>query len=267
MISGNFRKGIKLSMEKKNRLDKTSIVMITVFAVLIIGSAVGFGFAANRTSQQNNVPEENQTAETPAEDITEIVTEMQSENKEGSLSVEDIMKAIPNAVPGNTYTYYDDGEMYSITIPADYKGEAETPDVPSKYQFENYTDLTDKFMEACKEGDVDTLYDIYYDDFLNMTRENMDPVPEKEMFDANIRNEMLNIVDFEEFEFGGPELLATQSPGSYVAYIYYQANNKHDLPLKDSDIQNCVDLRVYTSNGGFTDHMMAQIGGYWYFIV
>lgn len=254
-------------MNKKNGFDKISIIMITIFAVLVIGSAIGFGFAANRTSQQNNADAQTQQTEAPAEDITDIVAEMQSENGEGSLTVEDVMKAVPNATPGSTYTYYDDGEMYTITIPADYNAEAQKKEVAAKFQFEEYTDLTDKFMEICKEGDVDTLYDLYYDDYLAKMRENMAEVPDKKIFDANLKNEMLNIVDFEEFEYGGSELLAIQSPGSYVAYIYYQVNNQKDLPLSDSDVQDCVDLRVYLSNGGYTDHMMAKIDGYWYLIV
>lgn len=250
---------------KKNRLDKTSIVMIVIFAVLILGSAVGLAVASGRGKVEEN------NAQNEAIDISDIVSE-NAPDTDTTLTPEDIKQIIPDAVPGATYTYIDNGVVKTVTMPLDEetaeqkKTTAETV-ASSKYKFEKYTDLTDKFMEVCRAGDIDELYYLYYGDFLEGMRLNMEQVPSKAQFDAGLKSNMLSVTGFDEYEYGSVEMPPTQSPGSYANFIYSQVNGGKTLPLSDADIEDCVNLTVYINNMYQTNHFMAKINGYWYLIV
>ncbi len=241
---------------KKTGLDKTSIVMIMIFSVLVLASAACFIFAAVNA---NNAA---------AADGAEIIDASEVEGAgEGLLTAEDILKIVPNATPGSTYSYFDDdGNLRSVTVPEDMDVKSEQVDLSDKYKFTEFTELSDKFLEVCRAGDIDELYKLYYSDFLDHGRLSMEPVPTKEEFDAGLKTNMLSITGFDEYEYGCVEMPPTQSPGVYAAQIYYNMYGK-SLPISTSSIENCVDLLVYIDNMYQTHHFMVQIDGYWYFIV
>ena len=135
------------------------------------------------------------------------------------------------------------------------------------YKFENFMDLSDKFLEACKNADVNEMYNLYYEGFLDGMRLNMQEAPSKEEFDEGLKENMLKVTGFDEYQYGCAELPPTQSPGSYAAYIYSMVNNGKEMPLSVSEIEDCVNLVVYLENAYKTNHFMAKIDGYWYFIV
>ena len=246
----------KEMMDKKNGLDKTSILMIVIFVVIVAGAVAGV--ILWKSPDKNEIPEE------PVMIDSKEVQE--HKNDEGLLTLEDIMTIVPNAEPGSAYTYFDDnGEMQTIVIPEDYK--PEKTKTPSKYKFEKFEDLSDKFFEVCKSGDVDELYNLYYDGLLEGMRLNMQEVPDKETFDRGLRENMLAVTGFEEYEYGSVELPPTQSPGSYASYIYGMVNNGKTLPFSPSQVENCVNLLVYIDNMYQTNHFMVQIDGLWYLIV
>jgi len=250
---------------KEKRLDTTSIVMIAVFVLLILGAVIGLVFASSRGRTETEIQENN------AIDISDIVSEEDLGNG-ATLTAEDIKQIIPNAVPGATYTYIDNGEVKTVTMPLDADSAQQMNTVAetvenSKYKFETYTDLTDKFMELCKNGDIKELYNLYYGDFLEGMRLNMEPVPTKEAFEAGLKSNMLSITGFDEYEYGSMEIPPTQTPGSYANFIYSQVNGGKTLPLSDVDIEDCVNLVVYINNMYQTNHFMAKINGYWFFIV
>ncbi len=198
-------------MNEKRKLDKTSIIMMSVF-VLIIVAAVILVCAKLINDDAQNV----------SEDVT-VLDETAVQEQE----------------------------------------EAEEPEL----KFENYVDLTDKFMECCKNGDVESLYGLYYDDGLTKMRLNMAEAVDKETFDKNIKTEMSRITGFDEYEYGCPELPPTSSPETYASYIYYQANNQKELQLNGAYVENCVNLVVYIDGGYQTNHFMIQVDGLWYFLV
>lgn len=241
---------------KKTGLDKTSIIMMAVFCVLIVASAAGLIFTA--VNQKNE-------AEADGSNIVDV-SEVEGAG-EGLLTAEDILKIVPGAEPGSTYSYFDDdGNLRSVTIPADMDTSSATVDLSDKYQFTEYTDLSDKFLEVCKMGDIDELYKLYYSDFLDHGRQSMDPVPSKTEFDAGLKSNMLTVTGFDEYEYGCVELPPTQSPGAYAAQIYHNVYGT-SLPIPTSDVENCVNLVVYINNMYQTNHFMVQIDGYWYFII
>ena len=89
----------------------------------------------------------------------------------------------------------------------------------------------------------------------------------KSEFDALLKEEMATIYSFEEFEYGCEEMPAMSSPLSYVNQLLYNSGGE-SLELTDAQVSNCVDLRVYKEGSAYpSDHMMACIEGYWYFIV
>jgi len=241
---------------KKTKLDRTSVIMTVIFTVLVLAAAAGFIFAA--------VDRHNADAVDDAEIID--VSEIEGAG-EGLLTAEDILKIVPNAEPGSTYSYFDDdGNIRSVTIPENTDVTSDRADLSDKYKFTEFTDLSDKFLEVCRAGDIDELYKLYYSDFLEHGRLSMDPVPSKEAFDAGLKSNMLSITGFDEYEYGCVEMPPTQSAGAYAAQIYYNMYGKK-LPIPTSNIENCVDLLVYIDNMYQTHHFMVQIDGYWYFIV
>lgn len=244
-------------MDNKKRIDKTSIVMIVLFVVIVLGTAIGvFLWKSRKDSDNSDQPT-----------MIDEQTVSEHKNDDGLLTVEDIMQIVPDAKPGTAYSYFDDnGDLQTIVIPEDYEAQKEQK-LPSKYKFEKFEDLSDKFFEVCKAGDVNDLYHLYYDGILEDMRLNMKEVPDKATFDAGLRENMLSVTGFDEYEFGCPELPPTQSPGSYASYIYSRVNNGKQLPISASQIENCVNLVVYIDNMYQTNHFMIQVDGLWYFIV
>lgn len=237
------------------KIDKTSLIMIILFVIIIAVAVIWL--VLFKSDDVNN-----------SANIIDSDAVKQAAGDEGSLTIEDIFKIIPDAQPGSSYSYFDDdGELKTITIPADYVKEEAKEKAPSKYKFEKFEDLSDKFLEVCKNGDVEELYHLYYDDFLEGMRLNMEDVPTKEEFNKGLRENMLTITGFDEYEYGCPELPPTQSPGAYASYIYSMVNNGEKFPIATNEIDNCVNLVVYIENMYQTNHFMVEIDGYWYFIV
>ncbi len=192
-------------MEKKSGLDKTSIIMLTVFFALIVGftAMLVVGVVTKKEDTQSN----------------------------------------------------SDTEMVDMKVIVD-----------DKPKYKTYGELADKFLEVCNAGNVDELYDMYYDDLLGKARLNMQPVPDKTMFDAGLKESMLRITGFDEYTYGCVELLDVQSPGAYASQIYYNTYGE-SLPFSADIVEDCVNLVVYLDNMYETNHFMVQIDGYWYFIV
>lgn len=255
----------------KKGIDTTSLVMLIVFFVIIIGALVATGIAfANR----KNTDEQQQGQGGYASDGNIDGAEHDEYSAiMNNLTHEQIATMFPDAQPGSTYSYVDEnGNLQEITIPADYKNpnskiSVEDAVASSKYKFENYTDLADKFMEVCRDGDIDELYHLYFPGFLEAMRLNMEEVPTKEVFDANMSADMKRVTGFYEYEYGSPELDHSGTPGSYAAFIYSQANGGKQIPLNLSEFEDCVNLVTYIDDMYETNHFMAKLGGYWYLIV
>lgn len=252
---------MKKSVKKeKLGLDKTSLIMIILFFAIIAAAFVAIVLASNGGNDDLN---RNNNSTDEYDDIDKTMD---------NLTDEQIRQMFPDAQPGSTYQYVDDeGNFKTITIPSDYSTQkyisVEEAVASSKYKFENYTDLTDKFLEVCSDGDVDELYHLYYPGFLEEARLNMQEVQSKEVFDSGLSADMKRITGAEEFEYGTPELAPTGTPASYAAFIYSQVNGGKQIPLDVTAIEDCVNLLVYIDNMYQTNHFMIKIGGYWYFIV
>ncbi len=98
---------------------------------------------------------------------------------------------------------------------------AETEQTSRKMLYETPEELVDRFKEVCVTGDIDALYELYYDDYLTKMRENAETEITKEKFDASIINEMLSVTGVDIYNYGDVEMPATQSPASYANYIYH----------------------------------------------
>lgn len=250
---------------KKSGLDKTSIIMIIVFFAIIVAAVVAIALTSN--SRKNPVEEDgNKPSSVDVDEYDDIDEAMDN------LTDEEIKQMFPNAKPGETFTYVDEeGNYKTITIPSDYKVDTTVSVTEavasSKYKFENYTDLSDKFFEVCKAGDIDELYHLYFPGFLEGMRLNMEEVQEKEYFDSGLRSNMLRVTGFAEYEYGSPELSHAGTPASYASFIYSQVNGGKQFPFNAGLIEDCVGLVVYIDNMYETNHFMAKIGGYWYMIV
>ncbi len=134
-------------------------------------------------------------------------------------------------------------------------------------KFTRYEDLTNRFMEYCQSGNLEGVYSLYYDDLLTKTYQRISDKITKEEFDAGIKAEMETIYSYEEFEYGCDKMPTISSPLSYVNQLIYHTGGE-TLKLSDSQVSNCVDLRVYRYESAYpSDHMMACIDGYWYFVV
>lgn len=151
----------------------------------------------------------------------------------------------------------------------DTKVEDQASDVSEteKEKIKTSDELIEKFTEYCKNGDVDGMYSLYYDDMLIKMREKLSDKLSADEFDSMLKAEMLSIVDYETFEYGCAEMPEISSPLSYVNQLLYYAGSD-SLELTDSQVTDCVDLRVYIENASQpSDHMLACIEGGWYFIV
>ena len=181
------------------KLDKTSIVMISIFAAIVVAGAALFVLAAN--NPVTNVQEE------PAEEIVEEETEV---------------------------------------------------------KYETYNELAESFKQACKMGDTETMYSLYYMDLLTKRAEESGAT--KEEYDSAMRSNMVSVSDYDEFEYGGEDLLTIKTPGAYVDELCFKAYGE-TFPYRDVDIQDCVAVRAYFPNGAFFDFMAAQIDGFWYMVI
>ena len=251
---------------KKSGLDKTSLIMLFVFFALILAALLAMVFGMKTNNADETAANENVTATDEYDSVDEAMD---------NLTNEEIKIMFPDAKAGDVRTYVDeDGNLKEYVIPDDYAAESEIEYIDvasavasSKYKFESFTELTDKFMEVCEGGDVDELYHLYFPGFLEGMRLNMEEVQEKEFFDSGLRANMQRITGFDEYEYGSPELSHAGTPASYAAFIYSQVNNGKQLPLHSSEIEDCVGLVLYIDNMYETNHFMAKIGGYWYLIV
>lgn len=139
--------------------------------------------------------------------------------------------------------------------------------INSKEKFTTYQDLINRFMEYCEGGNLEGVYGLYYDDLLTKTYKRISDKVSKEEFDEGLKAEMATIYSYEEFEYGCPEMPAMSSPLSYVNQLMYYSGGE-SLDLTDDKVTNCVDLRVYKYDSAYpSDHMLACIEGYWYFVV
>lgn len=135
-------------------------------------------------------------------------------------------------------------------------------------KYESIEALSDSFMEICKNGDVEGMYALYYDDMLKkISSETYTGENAEKMLQASLVSEMATIVDFDEYEYGSTDLPPTMTAYQYVATFYSGATNGGELDIDADRIDNCADLRVYRNDGTYRDHMMARIDGYWYLIV
>ena len=141
--------------------------------------------------------------------------------------------------------------------------EAESAEIQQNGSFATDEELADKFMEICKEGDVEKMYALYYNDMLGETYERIKENVSKEDFDAALKEEMLTISSCELYKYGGEELTASVSPLYYVDYMHYRSSGE-DTGLTDEQVTDCSVLRVYKDNSSYSDHMLAKIDGEWY---
>ncbi len=135
-------------------------------------------------------------------------------------------------------------------------------------KFTDHTLLLERFMEYCENGNVEGMYSLYYDDMLTKTFEKNSGDLSKEEFDKGLKAQMQSIVYYEEFAYGGEEMLALNSPLSYINQLLYYAGVAELLQVTEEQVSDCVDVRVYKADGGYpSDHMLACIDGYWYFVL
>ncbi len=138
-------------------------------------------------------------------------------------------------------------------------------DTETTVTYKTAQELTDAFMSACKDGDIESVYDMYYDDMLMDTYERIKGHVTKEQFDSMLTYEMMSFTDYELFEYGCEEMPATVSPLYYVNYLFYGSTGS-DTDFTEDMVTSCANLRVYANNNG-TDHMLAEINGAWYIVL
>lgn len=129
--------------------------------------------------------------------------------------------------------------------------------------YSSAAELADAFLETCKDKDIEKMYGLYYDDMLNATYDRIKDKVSKESFEAMIIDEMGTINEYKLYEYGCEELPSTVSPLYYVNYIHYGATGS-DTDFEESSVTDCANLRVYKTDGSFSDHMLAEIDGSWY---
>ena len=124
--------------------------------------------------------------------------------------------------------------------------------------------FAEKFIDISKNGNIEMMYELYYNDMLNDTYERVKDFLTKEQFNSMIQQEMTSITDYELFVYGSQEMPSTFPPLYYVDYLYYRTTGS-ETGLSEDIVTNCANLRVYIDNG-YTDHMIAEINGEWYVI-
>ncbi len=138
-------------------------------------------------------------------------------------------------------------------------------DIQAENGFNTAQELAEKFVSAGKNGDLSSIYDMYYNDMLNDTYERVNNHLTKDQFDSLLKQEMARFSDYELFEYGCEEMPASVSPLYYVDYLFYGTTGT-ETGLTEDMVTSCANLRVNIDNS-FTDHMLAQIDGLWYVIL
>ncbi len=124
--------------------------------------------------------------------------------------------------------------------------------------------ITDAFMQVCRDKDVQKMYDMYYNDMLDKTYERIKDNITRENFDLLLSEEMESIESYELYEYGKcEEVAASVSPLYYVDYINYSATGE-ETGIPEESVTSCAVLRVFKNDGGQSDHMLAEIDGAWY---
>ena len=137
--------------------------------------------------------------------------------------------------------------------------------VHGDYKFTEYTELSDKFMEFCENGDVDGMFSLYYDNGLMKTYERMKDKLTLDQFKSLIKEEMATVYSFEEMEYGSEDMPEISSPLSYVNQFLYRAGLE-PLQLTENQVTDCANLRVYKNGGYPSDYILACIDGFWYLV-
>lgn len=144
-------------------------------------------------------------------------------------------------------------------------GEIEQTEEKRETKYSTADELAEEFMNVCKDGDVEKMYGLYYDDMLSDTYERVKDKLSKEDFDSLLADEMKTISDYAVFEYGSDDLPATVSPLYYVNYMHYGMTGS-DTELTEQQLTNCAVLRVFKPDNSQSDHMLAEIDGSWYVI-
>ncbi len=129
---------------------------------------------------------------------------------------------------------------------------------------EAVVEFAEKFIDISKSGNIEEMYELYYDDMLNQTYERVKHNLTKEQFDSMIKEEMISITDYELIEYGSEEMPATVPALDYVDYLYY-INTGSETSLTEEMVTSCAKLCVDTQNG-YSEHIIAEINGEWYLI-
>ncbi len=135
----------------------------------------------------------------------------------------------------------------------------------NKAVYETSEAIINSFLQICKDGDIEKMYDIYYDDFLTKMLEDSQSGMDKETFDGLLKEEMQSIQNSQVYRYGSLELLDNVSPFHYVNYHYSMIYGK-DIPLENGDelVTDCTVLRVYMNDGSYGDHVFIEIDGHWF---
>lgn len=131
--------------------------------------------------------------------------------------------------------------------------------------YDTYEALVDDFMLVCQEGNVDLLFSMYYDDYLDRALNLSNTGMTLEEFKPLLKDEMMQIFDKEIYEYGSSDLPANSGPLEYVNHMF--SKNTGELTgLKDEQVTNMVVLRVFRDTG-YRDHAVVKIDGTWYIVV
>jgi len=130
-------------------------------------------------------------------------------------------------------------------------------------RFKSSEEITEAFMNACKDGDTETMYSLYYNNMLDATYERIKDNISKEDFDERLKTEMTSFTTHEVYNYGDEDLPSTVSPLYYVDYTNYGMTGA-DTGLTEEQVTDCAVLRVYNETGAYSDHMFAKIDGDWY---
>lgn len=131
--------------------------------------------------------------------------------------------------------------------------------------YDTYEALVDDFMLLCEEGNVDVLFSMYYDDFLERALNLSETGMTLEEFKPLLKEEMMQIFDKEIYEYGSSDLPANSSPLEYVNHMFSR-NTGEMTGLSDEQVTNMVVLRVFRDTG-YRDHAVVRIDGTWYLVV
>ncbi len=152
----------------------------------------------------------------------------------------------------------------SQTNSSDTLSGTENTEIPPKpVGFTTAEALADGFMTACSNADVNEMSSLYYGDMFDQIYERTANNLSRENFDLLIAEEMKVIERYELYKYGGEEMQSSVSPLYYVNYFHY-GSARADTEFEESQVTDCATLRVYKTDGNYTDHMFACIDGNWY---